>query len=459
MFRGPASGVWRVAENDVERAVKALQGKHERVERLQAYYDGEAGVPLISQRLKEVYQNQLCELSENWAAVVIDSCADRIELEALEGPDEATTARLAELADATDLLIEADDTHQAALITGESYVIAWKADEGSEVECYTQEPDACEVFYRSDRPNAVDFAAKWHDDGSDRVLTLYRPETIEIWTASKEKISQAGDDGSGRGWKAFERQESGSNPFAQIPVFHFRPQRRAARSDLHNILPLQDAVNILLTNMIVAAEFGAFPQKYILTEAEMPKRLRSEPGRVWELPFESKVGQFDSADLSHFISSIDHLVNALAIISRTPRHYFYGGQDAPSGEALRVMEAPLIKKCKDRIARFTPTWRQLAAFLYRLDTDTEIEPRLIRPRFADPATIQPLSDAQARKARAEAIEVETSVGLSKKRALMGLGYSEDEALAIIAERGAEQTSLGNELLRQFDAGAGAVGGQ
>lgn len=444
------SGHYVAEQSDIERAYVALVGKQERVERLFAYYDGTAGVPLVTQRLREVYQDQLCDLSENWSAVVIDSAADRITLEALEGPDKGTTESLQEVASEAELTIEGDDAHQQALIAGESFVIAWKGEDDDELECYAQHPAACEAFYDPARPNRMTSAAKWHDDGPYKIITLYYPDRIDIYQAERAKLSDLGD--AAKAAKKFELTESGPNPYGVVPVFHFRPQRRRTRSDLHNIIPIQDAVNILVTNMIVGAEFGAFPLKYVMTDAELPKRLKASPNRIWELPADSKAGQFDAADLNHFITAIDHLVNALAIISRTPRHYFYGGRDAPSGEALRVMEAPLVKKCEDRIARFTPTWRQLAAFLHLLRTGEELSPRSITARFADPATVQPLHEAQARKTKAEAIQTETQVGLSKKRALMELGYSEKEAGDILAERGTETTELGNQLLTQFSRG-------
>lgn len=443
----------------IKQAFEALAGKHEAAERLFAYYDGTAGVPLISERLRDVYQDQLADLSENWAAVVIDSAADRITLERLEGPDDAATRTLADIVADTDLLIEADDAHQQALIGGESFIIAWrgKDEAGADepIEAYTQHPDSCAAFYDPARPNVMTSAAKWHDADGNRVVTIYRPDVIQVWTAARDKLTS--DDEAARGWKAFTLADEADNPYGVVPVFHYRPARRQSRSDLCNILPLQDAVNILVTNMLVAAEFGAFPLKYVMTDANLPKRLKASPNRIWELPEGSTPGQFDAADLSHFIAAIDHLVNSIAIISRTPRHYFYGSQDAPSGEALRVMEAPLVKKCGDRIARFTPTWRQLAAFLYRLQTGDVRAPREFRAVFADPATVQPLHEAQTRKTTAEAIDIEAGFGLSKKRALMELGHSEAEATKILAERGTEQTSVGNELLRQFDAGAGAVG--
>ena len=94
---------------DLQRAYLALRGKKKLLDRYFSYYDGEAATPIVSERLREVYQNLDFTVNENWASVVIDSMADRITLEGIKGPDAAVQDALDEAVRATDLIIEADD--------------------------------------------------------------------------------------------------------------------------------------------------------------------------------------------------------------------------------------------------------------------------------------------------------------------------------------------------------------
>jgi len=55
------------------------------------------------------------------------------------------------------------------------------------------------------------------------------------------------------------------NPYGRVPVFHF-PNRRVydyGISDLADVIPIQDALNKALMDMLVAMEFGAFKQRWV----------------------------------------------------------------------------------------------------------------------------------------------------------------------------------------------------
>jgi hypothetical protein len=60
------------------------------------------------------------------------------------------------------------------------------------------------------------------------------------------------------------------------------------------------------------------------------------------------------------------------------------------------MEAPLNKKAAKYIEKFTPTFRQIAAFMLRLD-GVEVDAKDIKPVFEPVQTVQPLTRAQIRQ--------------------------------------------------------------
>ncbi|KPV48555.1 hypothetical protein SE17_37445, partial [Kouleothrix aurantiaca] len=217
---------------DISEAIAALQGKQADLSHFFSYYAGTATVPLVSERLQEIYRNLTFVISENWSAVVVDSTTDRIELTGVKGPDDETTKQIKEALDEVELLIEADEAHQAAIVGGEAYLIAWKDPESGELECYFNDPRTCHIFYEPDRPNIARMAVKWWD-GSDgkrhmKFYTTGRLTEVAIPLGREGKLNIS----------ELEEIESDENPYGVIPVFHLRTKRRMAHSDLTNVMPI-----------------------------------------------------------------------------------------------------------------------------------------------------------------------------------------------------------------------------
>jgi hypothetical protein len=158
--------------------------------------------------------------------------------------------------------------------------------------------------------------------------------------------------------------------------------------------------------MMVAAEFGAFPQRFVISAAGIAN-LKNNPNAIWDLVASeqgmqaTQAGQFAATDLQNYLAAINKLSADIGIITRTPRHYFHQQGGDPSGEALIALEAPLNKKTQRLQATLAPTWRSLAAFLLRLQGQ-DITPQQIQVSYAPVETIQPRSAAEVRKLAVEA---------------------------------------------------------
>jgi hypothetical protein len=246
------------------------------------------------------------------------------------------------------------------------------------------------------------------------------------------------------------------NPFSIVPVFHFRRDRREIQSEFANALPLQDAVNKLLADMMVAAEYGAFRQRYIISQGD-PGVMKNSPNEIWMLQSGdgagqgTQVGEFSATDLSNYLAAMDKLASSIATITRTPKHYFLATGGDPSGEALMTMESPLVKKATRYIARFTPTWKALASFLLALD-GSAIPPASITPIYDAPETIQPKTAADIRKVNVES-------GIPIVTILRNEGWTQEQLDVLAEDKQAEQSAgtagLAQALLakqRSFDQG-------
>lgn len=447
---------------DVDIAIKALSHKSRRYDQLWQYYDGQQPLIYNNEKLREIFKGLNARFTVNWCAVVVDSILDRLSILSATMPGEkATTEGLADLWAESGLSEDVDAIHEEIAVVGESFVIAWK---GEAVEAYHNDARLVHAEYAPDNPREMRFAAKWHkgDDGR-YILTMYYPDRLEYY---RQTNPQTADGGAvvaitSKSFEPMPDMPTADNPFGAIPVFHFRSNQRKPMSQIANVLEPQDAINKLMADMMVAAEFGAYKQRWIISSVGVNgSKVKNSPNEIWDLPAgmegeqPTQTGQFEATDLGNYLSAIDKLAMSIGVITRTPKHYFYGQGGDPSGEALIALEAPLNKKCQRMINVLTPTWQRLAAFLLALNgSGDSIAPRSIFINYDKPQTVQPRTQAEIRKINREA-------GLPLTTILRDEGWDDDDLAELDADLQAESAATANyadaalsAAQRNFDQGA------
>jgi len=433
---GEDIGLQLMSDNstDLERAYSALNGKLAGYNEYWEYYRNQQSLVYSSERLAEIFGSDLATFHLNWCKVVVGSVFNRLRLRGWGTGDKGANALLDELWSALGMSIDADDVHEAALVCGEAFLIVWPDDEGNPAP-YFNDPRLCHMFYDGENPRKKEFAAKWWVGGDGRrYMTLYYPDQLEYYVSKgkAEAVTSA---------QSFEpcEEPAAKNPTAEIPVFHFRRTTNMA-SELEPAKPVQDAIDKLLADMMVAAEYGAFAQRYVITNADISK-LKNGPNQVWELPAgdgvgqSTSAGQFSQTDLGGFLDSIRELASSLATITDTPKHYLVSSGASASGEALHAMEAPLIAKLRRIMSRFGVTWREVAAFMLKLSR-RPIPAAQIVPIWDDPRTVQPVTESQARQASVNA-------GIPLVTQLRREGWTDDELRQLDKDRAAESKAKAN----------------
>lgn len=434
--------------SDLEMAVKTLAAKKQKYDEFWDYYDGDQDLVFNATKLREIFSGIDARFTENWCGVVIDSALDRLTLERFNvANDKKNTERLNQLFTGTELSLDADDAHLAALVTGEAFIVAWR-EEGGEVEAHYNDPRTCHIFYEPDDPRQKRFAVKWWTNGGYRYVNLYYPDQIEYYRSRNEVM-----DGENMSDESFmEIEGPATNPYGVIPVFHLRRERRKIRSELANVKEPQDSLNKLVSDMMVSAEFGAFRQRYAISQDNIKGKLKNAPNEIWTIPAgdgegqQTTVGEFSATALDNYLKAIDQRANTIAVISRTPKHYFFSQSGDPSGESLIVQEGPLNKKVKRYISRFSATWQSVAQFLLLLDGVT-VERSAIEPMFALPETIQPMTQATIR-------QTNVGAGMPLITVLKMEGWSEQDIEEMLkdAERMAasQQAGIGAAVLSEME---------
>lgn len=425
---------------DMDRAFKIIRAKQDPYTTLFNYYDGEQPLVYTANRLNEIFKDLDAYFAENWCSVVVDSARDRINLREMQ-VDSAAQGAWKEIWEASEMSLESDDVHEAAMVAGEGYFIAWEDADGV-MQGYHNDPRMVHLFYDRGEPRKKKYGAKmWVGEDKKLYMTLYYADHLEYYR-STNNASHVQQSSSMEPMK----KAAAENPYGEIPIFHFRMGQRKIKSDLKNVIPIQNGINKLLTDMMVTAEFMAFPQRYVISNAEVQGKLKNAPKEIWDLPAgdgmnqQTQAGQFEAAKLENYLNSIDNLATALGSITRTPKHYFFSIGSNLSGEALIAMEAPLNKKAQDRIDRFTPVWKQAAAFMLRANG---LNPKNIQPIFDKPETVQPRTEAETR-------QMNVNAGMPLVTVLRDEGKSDDYIDRMLKDKQAEearrQTSLANALL-------------
>lgn len=425
-----------MADNsDLKLAFDALNAKQTTYKLLFEYADGNQPLRYSTDRLKEAFRNINVRFVQNWCSVVLDSVLDRLVIKGWDLEDETNNSLLDQIWTSEHIELDAHQTHRGALITSESFVIVWKDEDGG-LEFYYNDPRMVHVFYDPARPKRKRFAAKWWvgDDKHYR-MTLYYPDHLEYYIAKSKNTPSS--------YSAFvpDDPDRADNPYGAVPVFHFR-----CDGELNNIITLQDAINKLFADMMVSAEFGAFPQRWIISQSDT-SALKNGANEIWEIPAgdgvgqDASVGQFEPTQLGNYLESIDKLANTIGIITRTPKHYFMSSGANISGEALLAMEAPLIKKVEQRQEQFSTTWQEIGAFILKLQ-GKEVKTSDVITVWDAPSSVQPLTEAQAR-------QTSVNTGIPLLTQLRREGWGTDEIEQLVEDKQKERelnTSLGRELL-------------
>jgi len=375
---------------DIELAFKTIKEKRAYLDSLDRYANGPQPLKYSTERLREAFDDITAHVEINWLSVVIDATLDRLGVTGFDVQDnETANKKIDKLFARLHLDIEADAAHNAALSMTEGYIIAWK-DAGGEIDLYYNDPRMCHVFYDPNKPKVKSFAAKWfrRDDGHHQI-TLYYTNRLEQYVSrgDKETVGRASDfamDGDAQ-----------PNPYGVIPVFDLRCPGETVK-----VLSLQDAINKTFADMMVNGEFNTAPQRWLISQAE-PGDLQSGAGKLWWIPAgepgsQATLGQFEAAPVSPYLEKMDNLANAIAVITRTPKHYFMSTGANISGEALLAMEAPLVKKAKSRQRTFSATWQDVAKFLLQLDGEI-VQAEDISVMWERAEALQPLTEAQTRQ--------------------------------------------------------------
>ncbi len=364
------------------------------IEKAESYYDGAHNLAFAGEKFLEAFGGLFHAFADNWCGVVVNAPEERMEVQGFRVNKSTTADEGAKrLWEANELDLQSGMGHLDGLISGAFYVTCWQGDDEKTpeitVDSSTMTVVECHPKIRKRRTSAL--RAYVDDDGYEHA-ELFFPEAVYLFRSqAKRSPGSTVDPGRSR-WviedqldvaKDLDSSGKMANPLGVVPVVEFLNMPRltisrragwAAHSELSSVMPLQDAVNKLVADMLVASEFAAFPQRHLTgyepddkigadgkpTGETLPPNFKSGPGKLWWLEEEgAKFGQFDAADLSSSVSSIELIVQHIASISATPPHYLRASADRLSGESIKSAESGLVAKVRRKTRGWGAGWEEV----------------------------------------------------------------------------------------------------
>ncbi|RLG78467.1 MAG: hypothetical protein DRO14_00590 [Thermoprotei archaeon] len=442
--------------SDIKWAIDSILSREPGYRIAQQYYNGEHKLTFATERFRNAFGSFFSAFADNLCGVVVDTLADRLIVIGFgaESGEDVVPGVAWGIWQENRMGRKSRVVHRMALRDGDAYVIVWPGQDGLPMihpNCAIR----MSVAYSDEGNGEITRAARmWRlEDGRIR-LNLYYPDRIEKYVTSRAVDGTLSD---ARGYVPLEDEPVVPNPWGQVPVFHFANdstgESNFGRSALADVIPLQNALNKSVADMLVAMEYVSLPQRWATgLEVEVDPvtgkpKAPFTPGveRIWTVGDpDVRFGQFDPANLKQFLEVQNSFRAEIARVSGVPFHYLMldpGGW--PSGEAMKTAEARLTTIVTNLQETFGDVWEDCMSLALRM---REIE--------GDYRLSTVWEDAAPRNPRAEAETalLKQQVGVSREQLLAELGYSPEEIERMAEERTAGDAELGEKLLTQFERG-------
>lgn len=355
----------RTPEGWRDKLLAHLDERAPRIALYDAYYRGAHRLQFAGAKFKTAFGSLFQAFADNWCPIVVDAVEERLNVEGFRLVDDVVGDKEAwRIWQANQLDAYSQVAHTEALIGEQSYALVSPS---PGVPLITVEHPSQTIVYSEPSNRRARLAAlkKWDEDDGTQMVTLYMADWVYKWTKPKSGQQWAPREVTAETWPL-------RNPFNVVPVIPLVNRPRlltGGESELASVIPLQDAVNKLIADMLVASEFGAFRQRWAtgievpvdpVTNQPLEPFAYGGPGTttIAEDP-QATFGEFSESNLQSYVTAVEMLVQHAASQTRTPPHYFYLRGEFPSGESIKSAETGLVAKAHRKMRHFGEAWEEV----------------------------------------------------------------------------------------------------
>jgi hypothetical protein len=352
-----------------------------------AYYEGDHNLTFANAQFFEAFGSTFRPPPDNWMQLIVDSRVERLEVQGfLIGRNGSADERAWEIWQNSGLDLQAGMAHEEAVKLGEAYWLveppAPGTDDPPTITC--EHPSQTIVAVdRANRRRRLAALKKWVGEDGYLYANVYLPEGVAKYRSvekakagRKPQFSRRTDDPGGP-------HDLGEVPV--IPLMNRPSMLRGGQSDLPVAIPIQDAVTKLLADLLIGAEYQAWPQR-VLLGVELPRdpvtgqpipaaQIAAARSRLWNFMAgegqQARVEQFDAASLDNYIKSREHLIKGMHAKTRTPPYYFTGEMVNIAAETIIALDAGLVSVVRKAGRSFGETHEDAVALSFKAMGDEQ----------------------------------------------------------------------------------------
>lgn len=405
------------------------------------YYDGDQGVILTKRQREYLHVPAGKQFSANYMHIVVDSLATRLTVTGFDAPgDAALTKDLNRWMRVMRVSSVQNGVHTGAVRDGDAYgFVEWdgvrKAPRMIPHLAYDGTRDGVHVHYDSETALPMVFSKRWTVEGKSdlgvgaRRLNLYYPDRVERYWSHASTGEYGWQPWSGKGLPTVTRYTTG------FPIIHFTNRARGFRyglSELEPGIPMQDAVNKAVVDLLAAADASGF--RIMVAIGFDPTGLILAPGS-WvadpdHTPDEASATAIPGEALRPHIETVDSFVQRVGQVTDTPLSYFQQSGQMASEGTHRQHETRMIAKARSASVELGEQWEELMRACIRLSNqyggtsyDEEAE---ITTLWAD-FDIRDLETKMLLRAQAFKALVDADAGVGVEGAALAVGFPADQA--------------------------------
>lgn len=417
----PYSSAWWL-----ERLGKRLDARLGEMRSLENYYRGRQPLALASKKFKSEFATIFRGFSDNFCQLIVQAVEERMVVQGFRIDGGAGDKKAWRIWQANQLDAQSQKAHREALIKGECPVIVWPdaANPGSAI-IRAQKPEEVVVAYDDDPLVRAVAMKRWKTLEGQLCATLYYPDRLEKYVQPEGPSPSiwARRTVEGEPWPL--PHSLGAVPV--VPLVNDPDLDNVGRSEIGSILPLQDALNKLITDMLVSSEFAAFRQKWVTGMAipvdpetgKAVEAFKAAVDRVWMARDpQTKFGDFDATELGPYVEGIETVLQHMASQTRVPMHYLLGQAGAfPSGESLKATETGLVAKALRRHRDFGEGWEEVMRLGFRAAGDVK------RGALIDTETSWRDPETRTESEHVDALVKLASIGVPEEQLWEDAGYT------------------------------------
>ena len=443
-------GMDDVAQSFFEWLAQEDRERQKKYQNYREYYNGEQEV-MLTERQKEFLElKPHHDFSANYCMLVVDEIARRLNMRGFDaGSQGGSEGALWNWWQWGRMDVHQKNVHSSAIRDGDTYlIVGWDNVTGRPKYHPNLAYDGFEgvkVHY-NDETNEIDYASKkWNvtdnrdgDVGYKRRINLYYPDRIERYI-SNDRLNDgqwSKYDEDGQPW-LIPWVDRKNNPLG-VPVIHFKYNSagwRWGQSVLENVIPIQNALNKAVVDLIAAADTTGFRVYWVTGGSPTDENgdpIKVSPGVMLAGPETSSFGYFPGEPLRSLIEVVDTFKVTIAQISETPLHLFQvSGQNASEG-AQKQQEVGMISRAEDTAVHFGNAWEDTMYLSRRLHNAFSNEPpmdeaQLISSLWKD---FEVRDRIERIKTQGEALESFTTAGGDYEAVARYVGVDEESAKAM-----------------------------